>query len=361
MILPKRSTPFLDNYIAPIELAEHKATLALWPERNDVWREQARPIENLMISLVKEISKRETVYLGVSASRYEYVKNISFGNVIVYIADYDDIWVRDTGPIFVQNQNSVRGVDFEFNAWGGDEGLYKPWDNDNKLSSIICDYLEYEYYHCPLVLEGGGISFNGQGLGIATTDCIINDNRNPMLSKNCIEDILKNFLGIEKMIWLSLGYPDDETGGHVDNMCVFISPNELILAWSDDDEDEMFRVCRLVENEIIKQSKAHKIELTIHKLPIPKPIYATESERRGVVVHDDALKRTGGERLTASYVNSYFINGAVLVPKFNCPEDNIACDIFRKILKDREIIQIEARELLLGGGGFHCAFMQIPK
>ena len=354
------SMPLTDGYVAPIELAEHVATLALWPERPDVWRDGAKPIQNLMIELITTISKYEKVYLGVSKENYEHVSSLNLNNVIVYIAEYDDMWIRDTGPIFVKEKD-VRGVSFEFNAWGGESGLYKPWDKDNRLAPFICEEFSYKYYDCSMVLEGGSISVDGCGLGIATSCSIINENRNPNLGYKQVNNYLKDYLGIEKMLWLSQGYAEDETGGHIDNFCVFINENELILSWCDDQSDDMYSICRNAERELYTQSKKLGIDISIHRVPTPKPIYASEEDRSNLVIHNNALKRVGGERLTASYINSYFINGAVLVPKFSCPEDEEAAEVFSNIIKGRDILQIESKELLLGGGGIHCAFMQVPK
>src|SRR4030042_1299623 len=152
--------------------------------------------------------------------------------------------MRDCGPTFVRNTNgNVRGIDWIFNAWGGSEsGLYPSWNLDDAVPAKVLELEGLDRYKASIVLEGGSIHVDGEGTLITTEECLLNPNRNPNLSKNDIENILKKFLSISKIIWLGKGVYNDETSGHVDNLCCFLEPGVVALTWTDDPYDPQYEI-----------------------------------------------------------------------------------------------------------------------
>ena len=276
----------------------------------------------------------------------------------------NDSWIRDCGATFVKNdQGGLRAVDWAFNAWGGlVDGLYFPWDKDDRVASKMAEMEHVDRYRLnDFVLEGGSIHVDGEGTLITTEECLLSDGRNPQLSKEQIEEVLKEHLNLEKVIWLHKGIYLDETNGHVDNIANFVEPGHIALAWTDDQNDPQYDISR--ENlEILENAtdaKGRKLKVT--KLYLPKPITITEEESEGVDAIEGVQPRTPGERLAASYVNYYTANGGIVFPLFGDPNDSKAEETLKQLYPDRKVVGVPAREILLGGGNIHCITQQVPK
>ncbi len=196
----------------------------------------------------------------------------------------DDSWMRDVGPTFVVNdQGAVRGVDWIFNAWGGlSAGLYFPWDQDDLVARKVIEIEGRERYRAPLVLEGGAIHVDGEGTLLATEECLLNPNRNPHLDAGQLEILLHEYLGITSVIWLGKGVIDDETDGHVDNLCCFARPGEVVLTWTDDKRDPQYRVSLDAYERLMDSRDAKGRRLKVHKLQQPGPLYRTREETRDI-------------------------------------------------------------------------------
>ena len=236
----------------------------------------------------------------------------------------NDIWIRDYGPFFVGATGRLPLLlDFEFNSWGE---KFPPWDLDNEVPKHIALYLGEEIESYPIVLEGGAVEFSGNGLVLTTEQCLLNQNRNPNLSKNEIEKYLKSAFNIEEVLWLKQGLEGDHTDGHIDNIARFIESEKVLINEQTNKED-----IRLLKDK----------DLKLTELPLP------------MVKHN-------GKKLPASYLNFIFINGGVIVPTFNCESDKKALDIFKKIFKDRKVIRIDCSLLIQEGGGLHCMTKQEP-
>jgi agmatine deiminase len=200
------------------------------------------------VALAKAIARFEPVTVGVSAAQYDNARaHLDMPNIRVVELSNNDAWVRDTGPTFVINdKGEVRGVDWDFNAWGGfDGGLYAPWNLDEQVATKIMEIERCPRYETEgFVLEGGSIHVDGEGTLITTEECLLNRNRNAHLSREQIESVLRDQLSVEKIIWLPDGLYNDETDGHVDNFCCFVQPGEVLLAWTDDPKDPNFARCQ---------------------------------------------------------------------------------------------------------------------
>lgn len=353
----------------PGEFEKHQATVMIWPVRPGSWPSGAVEAKKAFTEIAREISKGEKLYMLADSEHIEEVK-LQFQdneNVIPLNIKTDDAWARDVGPTCVyDDQNLLMGIDWKFNAWGGDfDGLYAHYDNDDKAAAAINNALNIKTIDAhPFVLEGGSIHSDGEGTVIVTETCLLSKGRNPELSKEEIEAKLKKYLGAEKVIWLPYGIYNDETNEHVDNVCAFVKPGELVLAWTDDENDPQYMMSKkdleLLENE--KDAKGRSF--LVHKLPIPNnPVCIKKEELEGYEFEEGEDVREEGERLAASYVNFYIANDAILVPQFaadNEESDKRAISILSGLFPDRRIVGIYARPIIVGGGNIHCITQQIP-
>jgi agmatine deiminase len=345
----------------PGEFEKHDGTWMLWPERPDNWRQGGKPAQKAFVAVATAISQFEPVTMGVSHAQFTNARNMLPGNVRVVEMSNNDSWMRDCGPTFVIDGKKVRAVDWDFNAWGGLlGGLYFPWDLDDMVARKVAEIERVDRYKAPLVLEGGSIHADGEGTLLTTRECLLNENRNPDKTQAVIEGLLSEYLNLDKFIWLNRGIYNDETNGHVDNICCFIRPGVVALAWTDDKSDPQYEISQ--ENYEILQSatdaKGRKLE--IHKIHIPKPVLITKEESEGVDAIEGTLPREEGDRLAASYINFYMCNGGAVVPTFGDPQDKVALAQLQQLMPDRKVVSVSAREILLGGGNVHCITQQQP-
>lgn len=357
------STPRQDGFRMPGEFEPHTGCWMLWPERPDNWRLGAKPAQTAFTQVATAIARFESVTVGVSISQFRNARQMLPTDVRIVEMASNDSWMRDCGPTFVVNDSGVvRGVDWDFNAWGGlNGGLYFPWDLDDLVPLKVLEIERMDRYKASgFVLEGGSIHVDGQGTLITTEECLLNPNRNPHLKRQEIEAHLRNYLNIEKVIWLERGVYNDETSGHVDNLCCFIRPGVVALTWTDDATDPQFAISSDAYRRLQKASDANDRNFEIIKIHQPTPIYITDEESQGVDSVDGTYPRQAGDRLAASYVNFYIANGGVIVPIFNTPQDTLALQILERSFPERKVVGVLAREILLGGGNIHCITQQQP-
>jgi agmatine deiminase len=357
------STPLADGFSMPAEFAPHAGCWMLWPERPDNWREGAQPAQRAFAQVAVAIARFEPVSVGVSAAHYEYARAQLPPHVRVIEISHDDSWMRDVGPTFVTNKKGVkRGVDWRFNAWGGlNGGLYFPWDEDDKVAQKVLEIEGCDRYRAPFVNEGGAIHVDGAGTALVTEQCLLNPNRNPELSKPDIEDRLKSYLGVRAVIWLGDGVIDDETNGHIDNLACFVKPGVVALTWTDDTSDPQYAVSKDALERLEGARDARGRELAVIKLPMPGPLELTLPEAAGVLERETSQKRVAGARLAASYVNFYIANKGIVMPLLDKKTDRAAAARLRRAFPGRQIVGVEAREILLGGGNIHCITQQVPR
>lgn len=356
--------PKNDGFYMPGEFEEHDGCFMIWPERADSWQFGAIQARKAFVEVAIAIAKSEKLIMCASQSQYNNAREMLPSHIKVVEMSNDDAWARDVGPTFVKDKNGcIRGIDWYFNAWGGlVDGLYFPWDKDNQMAKKMCDLLDRDVYDAQdFVLEGGSIHVDGQGTALVTEACLLSEGRNPHLSKKEIEDKLKDYLNVEKVIWLKSGIYNDETNEHIDNICAFVKPGEVVLGWTNNQEDPQYDMSKscldILENEVDARGR----KIIVHKLPMPHPILITKDECEGLDHMNFDPTRTPGERLAGSYVNFYIANKAIIMPGFNDPHDIEAKKILESLFPTREVIQIYARDILIGGGNIHCITQQIPK
>ncbi|NHC10091.1 agmatine deiminase [Stutzerimonas degradans] len=359
------STPRQDGFHMPAEWAPHSQTWMVWPERPDNWRDNASPAQAAFTAVAKAIARFEPVTVCASAAQYLATREqLDDPRIRVVEISSDDAWVRDTGPTFViDGKGGLRGVDWSFNAWGGEDGgLYADWQRDDEVAQKILEIERCDRYRTEgFVLEGGSIHVDGEGTLITTEECLLNRNRNPQLSREEIEAVLAEHLAIDKVIWLPWGLYNDETDGHVDNFCCFVRPGEVLLAWTDDVNDPNFERCQQALRCLDQARDARGRALKVHKMPIPGPLYATEEECAGVQPAEGSQIRAATIRLAGSYVNFLIVNGGIVAPSFDDPHDSEAEAILRRLFPEREVVMVPGREILLGGGNIHCITQQQPQ
>ena len=359
------SIPKDDGFYMPSELAEHKCTYLLWPERPDNWRDGAKPAQKAFREVVETIAKYEPVVLGVNQSQYSHVLGMNMKNVSVVEISNNDSWIRDTGATMVVNSNGeMRAVDWGFNGYGGlVNGIYFPWDLDDMIAAKMAAIEGVDRYRTDdFILEGGSVHSDGEGTLLVTEETLLDEGRNGDKSKEEIEKYLLDYCGAEKVLWLPYGvYKDEDTNGHVDNICQFVAPGKVVLAWEDNENDPQHErsVKDLEYLESVTDAKGRKIEVV--KVHVPNPITITKEESEGVDVVEGTFPRNEGDRLPASYINYYNCNGAIILPIFNDPHDADAVRTLKELFPDRVIEPIYAREILLGGGNIHCITQQVPK
>ena len=385
--------PSADGYHMPGEFEPHAGCIMIWPERPGSWSYGAKAAREAFRQVIAAIAESEHVYVAAGRAGIASACEMLFGSgavrqekrqvyvceegkeqfpwqrqVEIFLMETDDAWARDVAPTFVvrAQDGKVRAVNWEFNAWGGTvDGLYASWEKDNAFASGFAEKYRYGLYDAsPFVLEGGSVHSDGDGTLMVTEACLLSRGRNPSLTEEEIEDRLKQYLGAEKVLWLPRGIYQDETNEHVDYVCAFLSPGEVVLAWTDNREDPQYELSAACLSYLEQERDARGRKLLVHKLPVPDhPVCLTQEEVDGYEFEEGENEREAGERLAASYVNFYFSNEAVVMPVFggdNQESDERAVSLMKKWNPGRKIIPVYARDILVGGGNIHCITQQIP-
>ena len=363
MNIIRDSTPSADGFSMPAEFGPHQGCIMIFPERADSWQYGGYAARKAFAEVAGAIARSEKVTVCASEAQYDNARALLPAHVRVVEMSSNDAWARDYAPTFVKNDTGViRGIDWGFNAWGGlYDGLYFPWDRDDRMARKLCDLLEKDVY-CKrdFILEGGSIHVDGEGTCMVTESCLLSGGRNPALSREEIEEVLRAYLNVSKILWLPRGIYNDETNEHVDNICAFTAPGEVVLAWTEDRTDVQYAMSRACLDYLEQTLDAKGRRIRVHKLPLPQPVTITEEECQGLDTCRDQPTRTAGERLAASYVNFYIANGSIVMPGFGDPADEKAREILQGLFPDREVVQIYARDILIGGGNIHCITQQVP-
>jgi agmatine deiminase len=355
-------TPRAAGFRMPAEWEPHAGCWMAWPERPDTWRLGAKPAQAAFARLANTIARYEPVTMLASARQWANATRQLDPAVRVVEMSTDDAWLRDTGSTFVIDRDgNLGGVDWQFNGWGGlSGGLYFPWDADDGVAAKMLGLERARHFRAPLVCEGGAIHVDGQGTVITTEACLLNPNRNPGSARDDVEAMLGDLLGIDTVIWLHDGVPDDITGGHVDNLACFVAPGVVLLSWCDDPADPHHAVSREAEARLLAARDSKGRPIRVERIPMPTPMFLTAEEASGIDRTNPKLSSAPGDRLAASYVNFLIVNGAVIAPAFGVPTDAAAEAILKGLFPTHEIVMLPSREILLGGGNIHCVTQQQP-
>lgn len=335
----------IKNYQMPAEWEIHERTIMEWPVKDAlVFPENYQEVAKSYAEVANAIAEFEPVTLLVHEDTLEEAKLVCNKKVELLTLPHNDAWCRDNGPTFVWNkEKELAGIDWMFNAWGE---RFKPYDLDNQVAARILNILNVPYVSADFVLEGGSIHVDGEGTLLTTKECLLNNNRNPLLSQTDIETRLKKYLGIQTVIWLNRGLFGDETDGHVDNVACFVKPGVVIIQACHDTQNPNYEYSQ--ENlNILKEAKdAMGRSLQIVELPQPPRRFYE------------------GVELTLSYMNYYLVNGGLILPVFG--GDAESCDqevirILSKLYPERQIVTVDGMGLIKEGGNVHCITQQMPK
>jgi len=357
------STPRQDGYRMPGEFEPHAGTWMLWPQRPDNWRFGGKPAQRAFVAVASAIAQFEPVTMGVSPEQYANARQMLPPHIRVVEIANNDAWMRDCGPTFVvDGRGGARGVDWDFNAWGGlVNGLYFPWDLDQAVAQKVIEIERLSRYKAPLVLEGGSIHVDGQGTCLTTEECLLSPGRNPDLTKSEIENNLKEYLNVQKILWIPRGVYNDETSGHVDNLACFLRPGVIALNWTEDRSDPQYERSAEAYEYLMSVTDASQRTLEVHKIHQPGPVYIQSHEAEGVDAVAGTLPRQAGDRMAASYINFYLCNRGVVVPTFDDVHDRLALETLQSLMPEQQVVAVPAREILLGGGNIHCITQQQPR
>jgi agmatine deiminase len=341
-------TPAALGFRMPAEWEPQSAIWLSWPHNLATWPGQFRPIPGVFAKIVAQISRFEDVRINCAAALQPRAKRLceqagaDMAKVTFYNHPTNDAWCRDHGPIFVRNDRTgeIAVTDWVHNAWGG---KYPPYDLDNQIPPSIAKKLGLRRFENDMVLEGGSIDVNGQGLLLTSEQCLLNKNRNPELTQEAIERNLQDFLGVKKVLWVGEGIVGDDTDGHIDDITRFYKPDGFVTVVESNKRDPNHRLLQ----DVLQRLKSFRTpagkKFDIVELPMPKPF---------------AFR---GQQVPASYANFLIINGAVLVPQFRQKKrDAEVCEILGGCFPGREIIPIDCYELIWGLGTLHCISQQQP-
>ncbi len=319
----------------PAEWERHERTLIGWPCRRELWGPTMALAREHYATVANAIAAFEPVTMianpGADAAQ---ARAMCGAGVDVVGLPLDDSWLRDSGPIYVRRADGGRvAVHFRFNAWGC---KFSPWDRDAAVGGAIARHLGDEVQRAEIVLEGGSILTDGAGTLLTTEQCLLNPNRNPALSREQLEQALRDHLGVERIVWLGQGLLEDrDTDGHVDLIAAFIAPGQVLLQTAPADNPN---------HERCEDNRARLLTAGIEVVEMPVLPYCD----------------VAGDRVAVSYVNSYLCNGAVIVPQARSESDAVAQAIIAGAYPGREIVPVAGAVLAYGGGGPHCITQQVP-
>jgi agmatine deiminase len=334
------------GYRMPAEWEPHTATWLSWPRREGIsFPESFDRVLPALRAMVEALIESERVCINVSNDAHEAearsaLSGLAMERITFYRVPTNEPWCRDHGPIFLTRDGDPKlaVVDWDYNAWGN---KYPPFDLDEVVPTRVAEILKLPVFYPRMILEGGSIDVNGSGALLTSESCLLNENRNPSLSRDKIEQRLREYLGLTEILWLGAGIAGDDTDGHIDDLARFVSERCVVTVIEENRADENYEplrqnLARLREMRI----DGHKLDIVT--LPMPRKIV-----REGL-------------RLPASYANFYIANTCVLVPTFADANDEIALSALRRCFSDRRVIGIDCRELIWGLGTFHCLTQQQP-
>jgi agmatine deiminase len=356
MVQSPSASPLALGYRMPAEWEPHAGTWLAWPHNQDDWPGKFDRIPDVFAEIARELSRVERVRLIVedgdaeqSVRRALEARGADLGHVDFFRAKTNRSWTRDFVPLFVKKGAEVSAVKFRFDGWA----RYDNHAEDDAAGARVAEWIDAPAWRAvadrngtprPVVLEGGAIDVDGDGTLLASEDCLVTGahGRNPWLGLDGTERVLREYLGIEKVLWVGAGVAGDDTAGHVDDFVRFVSPGKVVLAEEKDPRDVNYRPLAECRERLEDARDARGRRLEVVRLPMPAPVL------------------WGEERLPASYANYYVANDLVLVPTFDDPNDRVAKGLLGELFPGRRIVGIRAVDLVLGLGTIHCSTHEEP-
>ena len=337
------------GFYFPPEWHPHRATWLTFPHNDASWQgDKLQAMYPQYFQLIKAISEGENVCINANDETLKtfILENldaisVDLNKIEILVNPTNDAWCRDHGPAFVINQSTKQRkvINWGYNAWGG---KYPPFDADDALPQKIATYLNLDTETPGIIMEGGSVEFNGAGTILTSRECLLNKNRNPYLNQGQIEEIICQYYGQQQVLWVNEGIVGDDTDGHIDDTVRFVNQDTVITMIESNKNDDNHPILK----DNLKLLKSMRLlndkPLNIVEIQMPKPIVLD------------------GFRTPASYANFLICNAGVLVPTFNCKEDQLAIDILSEIFKDRPVLGLDSTKIIWGQGSFHCLTQQEP-
>jgi agmatine deiminase len=333
-----------DTWFMPDEGDLHQRTWMACGASQEVWGKKLLPeVQRNLATIALTIAGYEPVSMLVRQSDLSLAKRLMGDKIELIVCPHDDLWMRDSGPVFVITENGDKAaVDFNFNGWGEKQD----YDDDAEVAAFVGSRAGVRRIKTDLVLEGGGIEIDGQGTAIITESCVLNATRNPGVSKTQCERELERLLGLEKIIWLPGIKGKDITDGHTDFYARFARPG-VVIAGYDPDPASFDHAVTKRHLEILRKTtdaQGRRLELVVLEAP------------------SRVREKFANDEFAAGYINFYVCNGAVIAPEFGDPRaDTAASRALQSVFPEREVIQINVDGIAAGGGGIHCTTQQEPK
>jgi agmatine deiminase len=339
-------TPAALGYRMPAEWEPHAATWLSWPRREGIsFPDSFDRVLPALRAMVEALIESEQVCINVCNGAHEaeaqsVLRGLPMERITFYRIPTNEPWCRDHGPIFLtRNRDSkLAVVDWDYNAWGN---KYPPFNHDEVVPRRVAEILRIPVFYPHMILEGGSIDVNGADALLTTESCLLNKNRNPNLSRDEIEERLRDYLGVRDIFWLGDGIAGDDTDGHIDDLARFVSAQTVVAVVEEDRDDENYEPLQRNLTRL-RQMKIGKDKIEVITLPMPKKIV-----REGL-------------RLPASCANFYIANTCVLVPTFGDSADDVALSVLRECFPHRRVVGIDCQEVIWGLGTFHCLTQQQP-
>ena len=347
-----KGTPAEHGYTFPAEWTRHAATWISWPRPEGIsFPGRYQECIDSVVDVIRVITGFERVNLNVPNIDYEEIvharlayRKVPTRRVRFHHIRTNECWTRDHGPAFVVRTRRKRReaaiVDWGYNAWGG---KYPPYDADDAVPTRVAERLRLPVFYPGIVMEGGAVDFNGAGTVLTTTSCLLNKNRNPQLTKGEIERYLKDYYGQRHVVWLGEGIEGDDTDGHIDDLARFVNERTIVIGMETNRRDPNFEVLQSNRRRLDRARDQDGRPFEVVELPMPRPVIYMK------------------QRLPATYMNFYFVNGALLVPTFgDAQNDRHAVEILQRLLPKRQVIGVDCRALIWGLGAMHCLTQQQP-
>ena len=345
-----KQVPATLGYCMPAEWHPHESTWLVWPKNPLTWPDRVAEVQELYLQIMTLLAFQERVDLLVDDLDTADVvagklrkRNAALEQIAFHPIKTADSWIRDYGPNFLlrrtQGKAELAFNHWRFNAWGN---KYEDLKRDEVIPAQLEPLLKVPRFAPELVLEGGSIEVNGEGLCLTTEECLLSPNRNPGKSKSEVEQFLRDYLGVQQIAWLRGGIPGDDTDGHVDNLARFVNPGTIVCALENDPSDESYETLQENNQRLQAILDGHGAPIEVIRLPMPGRL------------------QTAQGRLPASYTNFYIANGMVLFPTFAQDNDAQAADILQKLFPTRKVIGMDCRSAVWGLGTLHCLTQQQP-
>jgi agmatine deiminase len=329
------------GFVMPAEWSPHAATWMGWPCDDELWIGELEPVRREFTELVRTIAAYEPVELLVrdTDAEQDASSRLAGANVRLHRVPYNDVWLRDSGPIFVAREGRLRLTNWEFNGWGGKYDA----TIDNEVPRHVARILGTTTVDTGVVLEGGSIEVNGGGTVLTTRQCLLAPQRNPTLSELELETLLAAYLGTPRVGWLDRGLEGDHTDGHIDTITRFTDARTIVTVTCADRADPNYETTLENLERLRTLRDVAGQPFRVVTLPLP-----------------DIRVEFAGERLPVTYANFYIANDVVVVPTYGDANDACALETLRPLFPGREVRGVPARHLITGGGAFHCVTQQQP-